>query len=159
MRFSEQKNNELREKVRILMVRNPNVAISELQICLSKDYAGRIFDKNYIAKLKNKIHKEWTVGFRSTDLIAELARFEDLVLCARKELIAVVFNDSGEERAKDIVSAFRAVIWAQGLLVASKLNAGIYKQGPAEKKATTLTPEQDQLISQAIEFALGDKEL
>ena len=153
MKFADEKIYELKEKVRFEMVKNPHISILELQAILSHDYGHR-FDKNFIGKLKRKVHRERALRFNSASLNEELAKLEDLIQEARKPLMDIIFDDEHKYKPREIINAIRTVIWADNMLLESMLNAGVFeKTNKSQKKERPLTPEEQDLIKRAIDYA------
>jgi len=150
MRFSKDKIHELKEKVRFEMVKNPNISILELQVVLRNDYGHR-FDKNFIGKLKRKVHRERTIRLDFASVSEELAKLEDLYIYGKQELMKVIFNDDGKYKPSEIISAFKTVIWAGFTLFDAKLNAGIFDQTKRkQEREKPLTPEEQETVNRAI---------
>ena len=63
-----------------------------------------------------------------------------------------LFDESGEYEPREIINAFRAVMWAAFTLFDAKLNSGIFNRPPATKKGSDLTPEQRVVMNNAIQF-------
>src|SRR3989344_6159471 len=139
MRFAKEKIHELKEKVRFEMVKDPHISIFALQGILRDTYHHN-FDKNFIGKLKRKVHRERAVRYNFTSLNEELAKLEDLMNFGRQHLIDVLFDESGKYEPREIINAFRAVMWAAFTLFDAKLNSGIFNRPPATKKGSDLTP-------------------
>lgn len=152
MRFSKEKLYELRERIRLEMVKDPNISIYQLQDILLPEY-GRKFDKNFLAKLKRKIHRERAVRFNYVTVNEELAKIEDLIHCARPYLVDIIFNEEGKYNPREIISAFKAVVWGEMMLFDAMLNAGIFDRPQLPEKEKPLTPEQQELIKKAIDYA------
>jgi|SRR3989344_3092673 len=158
MRFAKEKINELKEKVRFEMVKNPNISILELQPILS-DYYGHRFDKNFVGKLKRKVHRERALRLNFASLNHDIALFEELIRYGRQFLVDIVFNEEGKYTPMQIIAAFRNIIWAECTLIEMKLNCGIYQQAKQNQvKEKPLTKEQNDLLQKALNYAKGRAE-
>ncbi|OGN03278.1 MAG: hypothetical protein A2655_00410 [Candidatus Yanofskybacteria bacterium RIFCSPHIGHO2_01_FULL_43_42] len=152
MRFSKEKTHELKEKVRFEMVKNPHVSIVDLQQILS-DYYGHRFDKNYVNKLKNKVHRERVLRLDFASLNEDLAKLEDLCNFARYELVGIVFNEEKKYKPSEIIAAFRTIFWAEVTLFEAKLNAGIFQKAKQNQtKEKPLTKEETELMNKALNY-------
>ena len=155
MKFSAEKINELKAEIRTELVKKPDLSIMEIQEILCHNH-GHKFDKNFIGKLKGKIHRERAYRYNSVTVFEELAKLEDLVRYGRQELVGVIFNKDDEHRPKEVINAFRTVIWAENMLLEAKLNAGVFDQAKLrQEKEKPLDPEQQDLIRRAIDHANG----
>ena len=154
MRLSKEKNRELLEVIRKEMVKNPAVTIFDLQEVLNKEYS-HAFDKNFIGKLKNKIHRERAHRINNS-IKYELALFEDMV----DELCRILWEivDNPDTNIRDRIYAIREIWSAKNKLLDATLNAGVFEQDVAVKKEAQLTPEDEALIKQAISYATGRAE-
>ncbi|HXK40689.1 MAG: hypothetical protein A3F15_01935 [Candidatus Wildermuthbacteria bacterium RIFCSPHIGHO2_12_FULL_40_12] len=152
MRFAKEKIHELKEKVRFEMVKNPHISILELQGILGYNY-GHKFDKNFIGKLKRKVHRERAMRLNFVSLNEDIAVFEDLIRYGRQFLVDIVFNDDGKYTPMQIIAAFRNVIWAESTLIDMKLNCGTYQQVQHKtEKEKPLTPEQQENINRGLDM-------
>ena len=153
MRFSKEKINELKAEIRIELVKSPDLSIMEIQEILCDNHSHK-FDKNFVGKLKGKIHRERTHRYNSVTVFKELAKLEDLIRYGRQELVEVIFNKDDKYKPKEIINAFRTVIWAENMLLEAKLNAGIFGQARLrQEEETPLDPEQQDLLKRAIDHA------
>lgn len=152
MRFAKEKLYELRERIRLEMVKDPDISIYQLQDILLPEY-GRKFDKNFLAKLKRKVHRERAIRLNYITINDELAKIQDLIHCARPYLVDIVFNDDGRYKPRDIISAFRAVVWGEITLFDAMMNAGVFDRPQLPEKEKPLTPEQEELLKKAIDYA------
>ena len=154
MRLSKEKNRELLEVIRREMVKNPAATIFELQEALDKEY-NHAFDKNFIGKLKNKIHRERAYRLHNS-IVYELALFEDTINELCRILWEIFDNPNTNNREK--ISAIREIWSAKNRFLDAKLNAGIFRQQAEIKKDEELSPEDKALIKQAIGYATGRSE-
>lgn len=151
MRLSKEKNNELLQSVRLEMVQNSSITIFELQDALETKY-GRQFDKNFIAKLKNKIHRERALRI-SKSIGYALATLEDTdnELCRR--LWEIV--DKEHSSAFETISAIRAIWAISNSLLDTKFNSGIFEQQTGVvKEEKPLSEEQRKVIEKVWAYAL-----
>lgn len=153
MRFSKEKIKELKEKVRFEMVRNPNVSILELQDILSQDYGHR-FDKDFIGKIKQKIHRERALRYNSVSLKEELAIFEETIMYEKRILGDIIFDEEGKYKPKEIISACREFARCSSLLFEAKMNAGIFNKTdePQAKEGAGLSPRATEIVGKALSF-------
>lgn len=149
MRFAKEKTQELKEKIRFEMVKNPNVSILELQVILRDTYSHN-FDKNFIGKLKRKVHRERTVRYDFASLNEEIAKLEDLIRYGRKQLINAVFNK--ESKLREITNAFKTIAWGEFTLLDAKLNAGVFSRPQQSVKAEPISPEQRESINRGLDM-------
>lgn len=156
MRLSENKTKELIEAVRREIVKNPNTTIQEIQQNLSVHY-GHVFDKNFIGKLKNKIHKERFQRYDRVVVQYEIAKFEDTI----EELCNLLWKivDDKESTQREIINAIREIRSAKSNLLEIKFESGILERD-FEKLIVNkeLSRESQDLIETALEYAFnGDK--
>ena len=155
MRFSHEKIYELKEKVRFEMTKSPHVSIVDLQQILS-EYYGHRFDKNFVNRLKNKVHRERVLRLNFASLNENLAEMEDLCNFARYELVGIIFNESKQYKPSEIIAAFRTVFWAEMTLFEAKLNAGIFEKAKQNQmKEQPLTKEQSDLLQKSLNYMYG----
>lgn len=124
MRLSKEKTREIVENVRREMVKNPHITIFELQDILCEKY-NHIFDKNFLGKLKNKIHRERANRVNKT-LNYELACLEDTINEIAKILWKIIDNPDTSNR--DVISAIRELRSAKSMLLEAMFNAGIFER-------------------------------
>lgn len=140
MRLSKEKNLELLEGVRRQMVRNPDVTIFKLQELLSKQY-NHAFDKNFIGKLKNKVHRERTHRVNKT-IGYELAHLEDTINVITEILWEII--DSPQTAVREKISAIRELRSARSMLFEAMLNAGVFERQLGNLKIEKkLSPEEE----------------
>ena len=155
MKFSKAKTQEIQEQARIEMVRNPNISILELQGILRDTY-GRNYDKNYLCKIKRKIHSERAFRYNSIDLPRVLAELEDVIKILSRLLWEIIENQSSSNRDK--ISAIRELRTSKVMLLEAMFNAGIFERKIGQMKLKTdLTPEQGQLLEESIEKLYGHR--
>src|SRR3989338_6544849 len=107
------------------MTRNPHVSILELQAIIGDTY-HHTFDKNFIGKLKRKVHRERAVRYDFASLNVALAELEDLMNFGRQQLIDILFDESDKYTPAQKIISFRTVMWAAFTLFDAKLNSGIF---------------------------------
>ena len=151
MRFSHEKIKELKNHIRFEMVKDPHVSIIELQTILGDTY-HHTFDKNFIGKLKRKVHRERSVRFDFASLNVALAELEDTMNLGRQHLIDILFDETDKFTPAQKIMAFRAVMWAAFTLLDAKLNSGIFNR-PIKEKERPLTKEEDELLRKALNYA------
>lgn len=152
MRFSKDKSGELLESVRLEMVMNPSVTIFGLQDALREKYQ-RVFDKNYIAKLKNKIHRERARRV-SKSIEYEVASLEDTCKELKRPLWLIIEDEYAPVSTK--ISAIKAIFAISKLLLDVMLSAGIFKhQAGLVKKELHLSEKDKELIDRALGYVVG----
>lgn len=147
MRLSKERTREIIENVRREMVKNPNVTIFELQDNLGKQY-NHIFDKNFLGKLKNKIHRERANRVSKT-LNYELACLEDTI----NEIVKILWEiiDNPDTPNREVISAIRQLRSAKSMLLEAMFNAGIFeRQLGAVKAEKKLSPEEEAEIDKLL---------
>ena len=157
MRFSHEKIKELKNYIRFEMTRNPHVSIFDLQAILRDTYHHN-FDKNFIGKLKRKVHRERAVRYDFISLNEELAKLEDLMNYGRQHLIDILFDESGKYTPAQKIVSFRSVMWAAFTLFDAKLNSGIFNRPRALEKERPLTKEEQEVLTKALNYATGRAE-
>lgn len=149
MRFSKEKSNELLEEVRLEMVMNPSVTIFGLQDALREKH-GRLFDKNYIAKLKNKIHRERANRVNKT-IGYEIASYEDTCNELKQPLWEII--DDENSSANDKISAIKAMLAVSNSFLDVMFNAGFMnRQIGVVREEKPLSKEDIALIERALEW-------
>ncbi len=135
MRFSKDKIEEIKQLVRIELVKNPSASIYNIQEELKKSY-HHTFDKNFLAGLKRKVHRERSNLFNE-NIYSELGQLQNIVRHAREVLLGIVFDEDDKHKPSEKIRAVQAIIYTETTLFYAKLNAGIYeKQRKKEKKLT-----------------------
>src|SRR3989338_5464410 len=124
MRLSKEKIKEITEMVRGELVKDPDVTIFEIQRNLNLRYE-HIFDKNFIGKLKNKIHKERSYRYNRITVQYELAKFEDTIQELCNPLWTILENPNASNR--DVISATREIRSAKSVLLETMFNSGIFE--------------------------------
>ena len=109
-----------------------------------------------MGKLKKKIHRERANQYKNADLITEIAKLEEFARIGRREIVGIAFNDGKKYHPKEIVNAYKTILWAESLLFEAKLNAGIFNKIDKEKKGSSLTPEQKELMHKALSLLYGN---
>ena len=149
MRFGNDKTNELLENVRREMVMNPSITIFEIQDALQEKYR-RVFDKNFIARLKNKIHRERTGRVHNT-IGYEIAMFEDTCIELKRPLWEII-DDEGSS-THDKISAIRGIRTISNDFLDVMFNAGfLTQQIGVVMEEKPLSNEQMELMEQAISW-------
>lgn len=155
MRLSQEKNKEILESVRREMVVNPSVTIFELQDVLNQHY-HHAFDKNFIGKLKNKIHRERAYRVNKRTVNYELALLEDTINETSKILWEIVNNPETSSREK--ISAIRELRSAKSAFLEAMLNAGVFEPQIGKiKQEEELSPETQEGIRRALSYAFGEQ--
>ena len=153
MRLSENKTKELIEAVRREIVKNPNATIMEIQQNLGIHY-GHIFDKNFIGKLKNKIHKERFQRYNRIVVQYEIAKFEDTVEELCKQLWKII--DSEKSTPRERINAMREVRSAKSALLETMFESGILETGFSKPRIEhQLSQEEKDLIAQALNYGFN----
>lgn len=155
MRLSKEKNKEILGNVRREMVKKPDITIFELQDILNQHY-HHTFDKNFIGKLKSKIHKErahrvnQTIGY-------ELALLEDVINEVSKILWDIINSPETSNREK--ISAIRELRSAKSTLLEAMLNSGIFeRQFSKPKTDSDISPESRELIAKALSYVFNPEQ-
>ena len=150
MRFSKEKIEELKQLVRIELVKNPSASIYTIQEELEKS-CKHTFDKNFVAKLKRKVHRE-RAGLYNKNIYYELAKLEDLIVYSKEVLMKIIFDEEDKYKARDIIKAVRAVMDMEFTLFDAMLNAGIFAKNEerSKEKRKKLTQKDKELIDEAI---------
>ncbi|OHB23137.1 MAG: hypothetical protein A2939_01940 [Parcubacteria group bacterium RIFCSPLOWO2_01_FULL_48_18] len=153
MRLSKEKTKEITEAVRREIVKNPDVTIFEVQHNLNLHYE-HIFDKNFIGKLKNKIHGERSYRYNQITVQYELAKFEDTIQELCNPLWAILENPNASNR--DVISATREIRSAKSMLLEAMFDSGIFeRQLGRVKNNDKFSPEDEELLKQAFDYALN----
>lgn len=153
MRLSKEKTKELLEAVRGELIKNPSVTIFDIQNSLNVRY-GHIFDKNFLGKLKNKIHKERFQRYNKIVVQYELAKFEDTI----EGLCTLLWNivDDGKSTLREKINAMREIRSAKSALLETMFNSGIFENNfNKSKNEGELSPEEKEGISRALNFAFN----
>lgn len=150
MRFSKEKIEELKQLVRIELVKNPSASIYTIQEELEKSY-NHTFDKNFLAKLKRKVHRERSNLFNE-NIYSELGQLQNIVRHARQILMEIIFDDEDKHKPSDKIRAFQVVLDAEITLFYAKLNAGIFEK--QKKKEKKLTAKERVELDELLEIAL-----
>jgi len=152
MRFSKEKENEIKSMVRLLLVRQPNLSMLQVQDALAKQ--GLVFDRNYIGRVVKKIHDERSHRIDNQSLAREIAKFEDLYEALAHELWIMILDKT--LKASERNGAIRTLIDAHKSIFDKKFDAGIFeKQLGKLKVEETLSPEDEAIIKKAIDYATG----
>ena len=151
MRLSKEYSGELLASVRKELVIDPNITIAGLQERLEALYDRR-FDKNYVAKLKNKAYRERGARI-SNSLAYEVSAFEDTVNEACARLWEIIDDESAT--ARDKIAAMRGIMGARSDLIDIKTAAGAYNQQPKKEVGVEWTEEQKAEVERALNFALN----
>jgi len=151
MRVSKDRMNELLGVVRQQLVMNPNATIFEIQRAMELEY-NRAFDKNFIARLKNKIHRERAVRVHKS-IEYELSCFEDLCNELCYSLWKIIDDEKTSHR--DAIFATKVAFSIKFSLLEAKMNAGVFQKPTIGPREDRLSPEEEEKIKNAINFALN----
>lgn len=142
MMYSSEKKLELLEAVRREMVIDPTVSIYSIQEALHEQY-GHTFDKNFVAKIKNKVHRERASRTRNS-VAYELALLEDTSMQLKQKLWDIVENENTPAHVK--VSAIREIRSVSNTLLESMFNAGVFERQIGVIKGEGRLSEEDQVL-------------
>lgn len=121
MRYSDEKNKEILTAVRQEMVSHPNASIFDIQEALAQKFK-HTFDKDYVNKLKNKVHGE-RERFGRIHINESLAEMRDL----RDELSARLWETVNSQSASEAgkIKAIQTLWKVSNDFHESLANAGI----------------------------------
>lgn len=140
--FSSEKKLELLEAVRRELVRDPSASIYEIQDALNERYE-HVFDKNFVAKLKNKVHRE-RARRTSNSIEFELARLEDTCIALRQRLWEIVDDEATPPHV--VVSAMREIRSVSHTLLEAMFNAGVFERQLGIIKGEGKLSDEDQVL-------------
>jgi len=121
MRLSEEQIGELTEAVRLEMITRPGITILEIKSRLYQKL-GHSYDKNFICKLKNKIHRERITQLDRTTLSIELAKLQDAINLISDRCWEIINNRKCSIRTK--IKVIRELSNAQNVWINAYLNSG-----------------------------------
>ncbi len=153
MRLSKEKTKELIEAIRGEIIKKPDATIFDIQQNLNLKY-GHIYDKNFLGKLKNKIHKERSHRYNQITVRYEIAKLEDTVEELCRELWVIIDDEKSTSREK--INAIREIRSSKSMLLETLFNSGIFEANANQpKKDGVLDEEEAKKIAQAISFAFN----
>lgn len=150
MRLSKEKTKELIEAVRRELVKKPDATIFDIQQSLNAQY-NHVFDKNFLGKLKNKIHKERYQRYNKMIVQYEIAKFEDTVEVLCSSLWEIIDDEKSTTRER--INAIREIRSAKVVLLETMFNSGIFETSPSRSDKGELSPEDRELVAQALNYA------
>lgn len=123
MRLSKEQQKKNLEIVRRFTVRLPKASIIELEKVMKEKYG---FDRNYIAKLKNKIDAEKAQRINRQTLSVELANFEDTIEELCKECWRIIADKNSKNF--EVLHAIKVLGYNLKMLFDVKFDAGVFQK-------------------------------
>jgi hypothetical protein len=127
MRFSKSQLEEIKNRVKLELAKNPKASCREIASALGYSY-------KFINFLKNKVHKEVARDICSQTVSQEIAKFELIKERTDKELWKLV--ESQATTAKEKISAIKTILDSNYLFFDKKLNSGLFSQNETKLKKT-----------------------
>jgi hypothetical protein len=133
--YGEEKTKEFLSMVKQVLVSKPDVTITQIQKAL-EDNGVRI-DRNYIAKLVNKIRRERYTRFDNQTVKKVLAEFADFIEDTSQKLLKI-YSTSKLDMAK--IVALDTIVKHYNILLEKLFDAGVFerKLGTIEGKYTNV---------------------
>ncbi|OGN25934.1 MAG: hypothetical protein A3B17_01335 [Candidatus Yanofskybacteria bacterium RIFCSPLOWO2_01_FULL_45_72] len=148
--FSKEKEKEFLAVIRLLLVRRPDISILGLQEALNQN--GYRFHREYVTKLQKKVLTERIHRIEDRQLLSkEIAEFEDLIGVTANELWRIILAKNSSNHEK--IRAIGTLVNNRSVLLEKKFNAGVFEKQLGKVKAEpVLTPEQRQMVSNALDY-------
>lgn len=121
---SEEKQKEYIALIRRLMVMNPSISILGIQSSLENSKHNLRLDKDYINKLKNKIHKERETRYNNYTVKKVLAKYQDELEELKLRLWSIT-NDKDSTKQEKIM-AIRETRASSKDMIDRLFDAGIF---------------------------------
>jgi hypothetical protein len=110
--YAKEKQDELMEMIREILVIKPKASCEKIKAVLAQN--GVSLDKNYINKLKNKIHAERALRYNNAAVNEAIAQFDDFIKVMGKELLKIKKESTDEwarmEAVKLLVANYKALL-------------------------------------------------
>ena len=164
MRWTPEYKEELRQKIRSVLIRKPNISKYELAKVLS-------IDKDVALRLKKEVRRENLVKADNQKIMEEMGRLEseynELAFECWKIIdreAKIIKNKKGKEirviiPIRQKLSAIKALIDNRKTLFNMKLDSGIFQRKLEElKPRKELSKEDKKLLDKALEYAMPSKD-
>ncbi len=164
--YGKEKEQEFISMIRLLMVRHSDITVLKMTDALKQN--GYQLNKDYVNKLMRKVRVERAHRIDTQSLSKEIAKFEDLVKALANELWKIILDKSRVENGVaikgathyDKTMAIKTLIDSYQKLFDKKFDAGIFEKQLGKLKAETkLSQEDEDLIMQAVKYAVGRGEI
>jgi len=148
--YSHEKEKEFLAVIRLLLVRRPDISILGLQEALNQN--GYRLHREYVTKLHKKVLAERIHRIEDRQFLSkEIAEFEDLVMVTANELWKIILSNESSKHEK--IRAINTLVDSRSILLEKKFNAGVFEKQLGRVKAEpVLTPEQRQMVSNALDY-------
>ena len=148
--YSHEKEKEFLAVIRLLLVRRPDISILGLQEALNQN--GYRLHREYVTKLHKKVLAERIHRIEDRQFLSkEIAEFEDLVMVTANELWKIILSNESSKHEK--IRAINTLVDSRSVLLEKKFNAGVFEKQLGRVKAEpVLTPEQRQMVSNALDY-------
>lgn len=154
--YSKEKEQYFIERIRLIMVRKPDTTILKVQEILAGDTKSPIqLNRNYVGKLMRKVRGRQAHRLNQYTVNQYLAGFEDEVGELKKRLWSII-QTSASEQAK--IMAIKELRESSGILFDKMFYAGVFDNNTGKKSEPKLSPEEDALLTKALNYATGRAE-
>jgi hypothetical protein len=131
MRLSKEKIEQIKNEIKMCLVRNPKVSSREIAKILGYDF-------KFINRLKNEVHQEIAESISHQTLQEEIGKFEVIIEDLAMELWSIIVDSQATNTEK--INAIKTLVSNYSLLFDKKFTAGLLTYKPAEEKKHT--PEE-----------------
>lgn len=132
MSYGKEKQKEHLEMIREIMVYRPNVTIYKIKEVLEQNEVK--LDKDYINKLKNKIHAERALRYNNAAVNEAIAKFDDFINTLGKKLVTIQ-KSSKDEWAQ--MEAIKLLVNNYKTLLNLQFDMGVFEKKLGELKVKT----------------------
>lgn len=164
MRWTPEYREELKQKIRLILMRKPNISKYELAKVLS-------IDKDVALRLKKEVRRENLAKADNQRIMEEMGKLEneynELAFECWKIIdreVKVIKNKKGKEirvtiPIREKLAAIKALIDNRETLFNIKLDSGVFQRKLGElKPKKRLSNEEKKLLSKALEYARLSKD-
>ena len=137
MLFRSNKTLEIKEKVKNYLIKNP--IASTLEVAKNLGY-----DKDFIYKLKEKIHHEASIKIYSHTLKSSLAELEDLTSEVSRILWNIVENKNSKNR--DVILSCKTIFEFRSLILDHRIKYNLFAEEKSNDKEKINVPELAKIV-------------
>lgn len=156
-KISDDKEAEYIERIRSIIVRRPDVTISQIQELLEMAKSPISLSRQYTHNLVRKIRKNRAQRLNHYTLNLVLGKFEHEAEELKKKLWTIA--DSQMSTDKDKIAAMRELRSTSEALFDKMFDSGFFKRNLGKTETEyTLSEESQALIDKAIKHGYGERD-
>lgn len=151
MMFSQEKNEEIKRRIKRLLVKEPGLTNREIMKMLAESRQPLKLDEHYIGRIVKKVRRERIYRMDSYLVKEWLADFEDKLGEYKRYLWNIITNPQAQD--KDKIAAIRELRNSDVVLFEKMFDAGVFDRKLGELKVKGILDEkQEKLLEKAFNF-------